>query len=278
MLVDKIQQHEAGFTSSGTIDTNVISLYHKLIRVAASVVLLTVVAYVAYIIVKNTPAETAFVVQQKETLPGQRASFTLADKSTITVNGESTLTFKEPFQDNLREFSLIGEAYFTVTQNPQAPFVVNFRDLRVEVLGTEFNVEAHPSEDSSYISLVEGSIKIVNEKDRVIKVLKPGEQLVYNHQTHELTVQTFDLLQTTGWKDNVLVFNNEKLADVLAELRQQYGATFQVNDSTILNCRIKADFQNETLYGVLEALKFAGDLEYEIGENNQITLFGEGCP
>ncbi|MEM9675095.1 MAG: FecR domain-containing protein [Bacteroidota bacterium] len=278
MLVNKIKQQEPTFAPTKPKEAEVIPLYRKLVRVAAAVILLSVAFYVVYTATKKIPTEPAFVVQEKVTQPGQRANFTLADQSTITVNGESALTFKEPFQDNLREFSLNGEAYFNVARNPKAPFIVNFKDLQVEVLGTAFNVEARSAENTSYISLVEGSIKVLNDKGNVIKILKPGEQLVYNHQTQELTVQVFDLLKTVGWKDNVLVFDNEKLADVLPELQQQYGATFEVSDPTLLNCIIKADFQDETLYGVLEALKFAGDLKYEIGEDNQITLHGEGCP
>ena len=278
MLTEKIGQHEPDFTSARQRKINVLPLYRTLFRVAAAILLLGVTTYVVYTTADKMPDESVFVIQKKTTQPGQQAIFTLADNSEITVNGGSSLMFKEPFQDNLRAFSLEGEAYFSVARNPKAPFLVNFKDLRVEVLGTEFNVEARPSENTSFISLVEGSIKVVDEKGEVIKVLKPGEQLVYNHQTRKLTVQAFDLLQTVGWKDNVLIFDNEKLADVLPELKKQYGATFQVNDSAVLNCVIKANFQDETLYGVLEALKFAGDFEYEIGEDKQITLYGKGCP
>ncbi len=278
ILIEKIKQHEPSFTSAPQRERKTLPMYRKLSRVAAATLLLGTITYFVYSTVKKMPDEPTFTIQEKVTQPGQKANFTLADNSEITVNGESSLTFKEPFQDNLREFSLEGEAYFAVARNPNAPFVVNFKDLQVEVLGTEFNVEALPSENTSYISLVEGSIKVLNGKGKVIKILKSGEQLVYHHQTQELTVQVFDLLKTVGWKDNTLIFNNEKLANVLPALRRQYGADFHVSDSAVLNCIIKADFQDETLYSVLEALKFAGDFEYEIKEENKITLFGKGCP
>ena len=58
--------------------------------------------------------------------------------------------------------------------------------MRIEVLGTHFNVNAYSDESAIKTTLLEGKVKVVNEQSnrrgikRQIAILKPGQQAVVN--------------------------------------------------------------------------------------------------
>ncbi len=48
--------------------------------------------------------------------------------------------------------------------------------MRVEVLGTFFNINAYPDEPSMRTTLLEGSVKVI--KGNEVKLLQPGQQAI----------------------------------------------------------------------------------------------------
>ena len=73
---------------------------------------------------------------------GQRAEVTLADGTHVWLNSRSTLKFSEQFSANTRNVELDGEGYFSVQHNEKSPFTVQTPKYTIQVLGTEFNVNA----------------------------------------------------------------------------------------------------------------------------------------
>ncbi|MBX2844229.1 MAG: FecR family protein [Flammeovirgaceae bacterium] len=282
MLVEKIKKHEPDFgLEDKKIENTPIFKLKKLnlylSGVAASIILLGIIFFYGLQLEQNRDDQASFEVIDKITIPGQRNTIKLADNSEVILNADSRLTFKRPFQNKLREFDLEGEGYFKVEKNHLAPFRVHFNGLTVEVLGTEFNINTYSNFNTSFVSLVEGSIKILSSSDSLLYQLKPGEQLKYNHLTEKFEIQSFDLLTTVGWKDDILVFNNERMEDVLKILGRHYGVNFNVKNPAILNCQIKADFKHKPLNIILESIKYAGEWEFSQLENNNYTLHGRGC-
>ena len=73
---------------------------------------------------------------------GQRVELTLADGTHVWLNARSELSYPTVFDAKKREVTLKGEAFFNVAKNPDKKFVVNAGRCELEVLGTQFNVEA----------------------------------------------------------------------------------------------------------------------------------------
>ena len=63
------------------------------------------------------------------------------------------------------KLTLDGEAYFEVSHNTEKPFVVQTSKCNVEVLGTKFNVEAYSDSEDFNAALMEGSVKVINNKN-----------------------------------------------------------------------------------------------------------------
>ena len=74
---------------------------------------------------------------------------------------------------------LRGEAFFGVTKDASRPFVVNANDKRsVEVLGTQFNLQADPDDACVETTLNEGAVRGFNGKQGGRR--RPDEQAVYD--------------------------------------------------------------------------------------------------
>ena len=67
-----------------------------------------------------------------------------------------------------------------MTKDEKKPFRVVVKKQTVEVLGTEFNVDAYPGERNTYTTLVSGKVKV--DADGQTVILNPGMQSVVNDE------------------------------------------------------------------------------------------------
>lgn len=72
---------------------------------------------------------------------GEKAQVVLSDGSHVWINSDSKLRYPVKFGETSRDVSLEGEAYFDVARQHGKMFVVNTRDVKINVLGTAFNVK-----------------------------------------------------------------------------------------------------------------------------------------
>src|SRR5690606_7820292 len=89
-------------------------------------------------------------------------------------------------------------------------FMVNSGDIKTTVHGTAFNVDAY-SERPISISLERGSVSVasgINETERKVFKIIPGEKLVVNKEFAKSTKSVFDFEEEFGWKEGILVFRD----------------------------------------------------------------------
>jgi transmembrane sensor len=115
---------------------------------------------------------------------GRKISVVLADGTKVWLNAASSIKFPTVFAGSQRLVEIRGEAWFEVAANVKKPFIVKKMgsNYAVQVLGTQFNINAYDDEDVIRTTLLEGAIRI---KD---KILKPGQQAVAGKDQDEITV------------------------------------------------------------------------------------------
>ncbi|NJN26889.1 MAG: FecR domain-containing protein [Cyclobacteriaceae bacterium] len=139
---------------------------------------------------------------------GVKLTVQLSDGSTIRLNSGSKIRYPEVFEGDLREVELQGEAYFEVTHDAMAPFVVKTNDTYTRVLGTRFAIRSDA--DKVQVALVSGKVEILHRKQKggdqtnQSMMLEPGFKAICGDQLFEK--QEIDELHDLGWKDNILVF------------------------------------------------------------------------
>lgn len=156
----------------------------------------------------------------------------LPDGTHVWINSDSELSFPSQFNSSKREVLLVGEAYFAVTKNEKAPFIVKMAgDVQVKVLGTEFNVRAYPEAGMVETTLCEGSVCMSDGNSDV--TLNPSEQVVYNKEKKEWKTRVVNTRLYTAWKEGMFFFQNERLEDILTTLARWYNVNVFYKNSSV---------------------------------------------
>jgi len=92
---------------------------------------------------------------------GRTFTLILSDATIVTLNAGTKFTYPTHFGTDNRMVKLEGEAYFEVTKNTEAPFIVETTQLKTQVFGTKFNVNAYSNNYTQDVSLLEGSIGVI---------------------------------------------------------------------------------------------------------------------
>ena len=184
---------------------------------------------IAYQSTRNEPSKSL----QYNTLTNPRGSrvigMTLADGSHVWLNAGSSVTYPVAFTGQERIVSIQGEAYFEVAKNRHQPFIVNINEhLRVQVLGTHFNINGFADEGTIRATLLEGSVQVKQSTGSVI--LKPGQQARVSSKAAERVpevVKNVDVDQVMAWKHGFFNFNDADVQLVMAQLERWYDIQVQ---------------------------------------------------
>jgi hypothetical protein len=201
---------------------------------------------------------------------GGKFKVILPDGSLVVLNAASTLKYPVHFDEKLRKVSFTGEAYFEIAKledkrKKRVPFYVYSNDQIVEVLGTHFNINSYDNEEYSKTTLLEGSVKIINEKSAATaKILKPGQQAVIKRGDVQTKIIIADEAQALAWKDGYFLFKNTNIKDVVNELERWYNIDIQYEDEMEFENITGYISRNVKISSVLKMLQLSGIVNYEI--------------
>lgn len=198
------------------------------------------------------------------TNPGMVASFTLPDGSKVWLNSSSRLFYPEKFAGDVRSVKLEGEAYFAIHRDPSHRFVVNTpSDMEIEVLGTEFNVDAYKETKTVSTSLVSGSVKLTFRSTNQQIIMKPNEKVDYYVEAHKIHTNKACIEMLTSWKDGQIILRNTPLKEVLQILKKRFNADFIVRNKEFYNYSYTGVFEKQQINSVLEHLKISSNINYK---------------
>lgn len=233
---------------------------------AAAVVLLCMAGWFAY------EAWRPASMQMVSTLAETR-TVVLPDQTKVTLNRYSTLSYPERFKEKRRKVHLQGEAYFEVARDAKHPFIVKAEAVKVQVLGTHFNVEAYPGDAEVRTTLLEGSVAVSLKGENQRLVLAPNESAIYNKEKGTLIQEAAPGAKNEIlWRKGIILFDQLPLHEIARQLSNAFQTDIRIDDPQLQNYRMTATFDtNEDLTQILDLLKNAGNFNYK-KENNTITL------
>lgn len=201
---------------------------------------------------------------------GVRSRVVLPDSSIIWLNCGSELLVADNFENGNREVSLRGEGYFDVHSDPSDPFYVRTPGgPTVKVTGTVFNLSCYSPEEELKLTLLEGSVEVLTDKEDVF-TLEEGSKITVKKES-AYTDSTPDIDGDTAWKDGILHFDNTPMKEVLESLERWYGVEITVMGSSVYSNFFTADFHSESISQVLELMAITCDIVYSV-DGNKITL------
>lgn len=170
---------------------------------------------------QQAPARTSEkLAYNKVNVPrGGEYQLMLSDGSKVQLNSMSSLRFPVQFAQDCRLVELEGEAYFEVSKTGQ-PFIVQTKGMKIEVLGTTFNISAYANEEYQ-TTLVSGSVKVQTENGSN-RILKPSEQACITPGSNQINVRNVDTAFYTSWIHGKINFKDQRLDDIMKTLARWY--------------------------------------------------------
>ncbi|UCJ10166.1 FecR family protein [Chitinophaga pendula] len=162
----------------------------------------------------------ALLYNTTKTPNGRQYQLILPDGTKVWLNAASSLRYPVMFTNKERLVEVSGEAYFEVAQNGQAPFRIKINEMmEIQVLGTHFNINAYANEADIQTTLLEGSVRIVNNGQAYL--LAPGQQAQVRGASLRIK-KDIDLSQVMAWKAGAFSFVNADVPAVMRQLARWY--------------------------------------------------------
>lgn len=144
----------------------------------------------------------------------------LPDGSNIILDAKTILKvhyFKDRRVIDLKE----GNVFFNVAKNNNRPFIINTKEIRVQVLGTSFEIN---NQKEKIDIEVKNGIVSVQKYDKsytkeLVKLTK-GRKISFNRSSNIFSLEDIEIKNIASWKNGVLTFNDTTLKEAIDDFKK----------------------------------------------------------
>ena len=214
-------------------------------------------------------APKPLVDQSFRTAVGQQATVSLPDGSQVTLNTDTVVRTRA---DDGRRLVYLdkGQAFFKVAHDRRHPFVVAAAGRTVTALGTAFDVRVDRGELK--VVLVEGRVRVeaaapprpgktaaptADQSKPMATDMSAGSELVARDDT-EWRLTPTNVNRETSWLQGQLVFDDEPLDEVVAEVNRYSTRKIEIADPALTKRRVSGNFAPGDVHGFALILQAAG--------------------
>ncbi len=207
------------------------------------------------------------------TRTGEQMQVTLPDGSQVSLGARSKLTVAyTPAERNVRLES--GEAFFAVHKDASRPFRVHVLDGIVTAVGTAFDVRT--TNDRIRVAVAEGTVQVSSAPSTLsnrialsltghgkaapaLARLTRGEAMSFqgestNSAAQRVAVSRVDPAEPARWRDGWLVYRDEPLREVLADVARYVDRDLIVSDTLAMNAHFTGAIYQDSIIEWLESL------------------------
>ena len=182
------------------------------------------------------------------TAAGEQRRLVLADGSAVTMNTDTALAFND--EGERRGVKILsGEAYFEVQPDKARPFIVETEQGTVRVVGTRFNVKTG---DATLVDVESGIVVCAGQQG-------DSRQLTAGQHTRIVSegvgaVTGIDASRAFAWLDGRLIFQDQPLGEVIAELDRYHPGVIVITDAKLAKTRITGNYKLKDTAAIVRAL------------------------
>lgn len=150
-------------------------------------------------------------------------TFILPDSSVVTLFPNSTLSYlPDRFNENKREVDMTGRICFDVRRNQHAPFIVSGKYAKIEVLGTQFEVNENNDDSATEVYVSSGKVlfSAKNNKNGIVLTRNMQAVMPFGADVPLMMAKKADKNQTD--KSKKFVYKNTPLSEVLKDLSEHF--------------------------------------------------------
>ena len=198
----------------------------------------------------------------------------LNDGTRVRLNADSELRFPVKFVGNERKVFLKGEAYFEVERDTSRPFRVDVHgDAIIEVLGTEFNVNAYPENAEIFATLVLGKVRVADLQTDSTVVLLPNQQAALSGAG--INVKEVNPEDFISWINGRFYFEKMPLEEILIQLGRWYDLqVFWANEELKSYEFTGAIWRDNTIRQTLDMIEKTTDVCFTVsGRTVTVNVF-----
>lgn len=191
---------------------------------------------------------------------GRIYKLSLPDGTRVWLNAASSIRFPTAFAGSERNVEVTGEVYFEIKKDVERPFLVKAgHQTTIEVLGTEFNVNAYQNEKILRTTLLTGAIRMQSQdQPGTSVVLKPGQQAQWKNipAIQPFTVvQQVNIEKVMGWKNGYFSFDDLTLEELMREVERWYDVEVLYENGVPSKTFFGKVNRNLSLFDFMEGMK-----------------------
>jgi ferric-dicitrate binding protein FerR (iron transport regulator) len=198
---------------------------------------------------------------------GEVKKVTLADGSIVVLNSDSELQVPRfGFRRSDRQVRLIGEARFSVTHTPEDRKFIVLADsaLKVEVLGTEFNLAARKR--SIKVVLQEGKVKVLYKETpgQAVSslIMVPGDLVTVDEGQNKIKRKKVQHPENfSAWQHGRFVFSKTSLVEIKEIIEDNYGVTVELKGTEVSDVTVSGTFKAKSADELLSAISEISGLQ-----------------
>lgn len=224
-----------------------------------------------------------------QVVPSSARQLRLEDGSIVALRGDSEIA--TDFTPAERRVRLVrGEAHFTVTKNPNRPFIVSAGGVAVRAVGTAFNVRLGPAsievlvtEGRVGVNDAAGSRTLLPTTESAAPVLTAGQRVVIDAATLRVreaapridAVTAADMEQALAWQTTRLVFNRTPLREAVAAFNrhENHGHRLMLGTDALGDRLLGGTFRADNVDGFVRLLQLTADVRVEQRGDGTLVLW-----
>jgi len=194
-------------------------------------------------------------------------TISLPDGSTVILNADSEISFKQKGFLAERTLNLSGEAFFSVKKGSN--FTVETQNGAVRVLGTSFNVNSRKNKID--IKCYTGKVGLSFNEFKEMEVLNPGDRVLAQNQ--QLIQRSKSEINDTNpsWTKGQSKFEQADFIEVIESLERQFDVTISYPQDLKKLPKYNGGFPHNNLETALNIIFSSVGYQYEIN-GKQIKL------
>ncbi|HTM91958.1 MAG TPA: FecR family protein [Flavisolibacter sp.] len=215
----------------------------------------------------------------------------LEDGSMVTIYPGSKLAFPKHFASNKREVYLDGDAFFSVSKNPNRPFFVYNNQIVTQVLGTSFKI--HKKNGQVEVAVKTGRVAVYENKDQISLsevqqksngvIITPNQKVTYYLQERHFVTSIVDQPVPVPRESDIKLteahfnYNETPLYKVLDDIESTYELEIVLENEKLRNCLFTGDLTAQNLFNKLEGICLVFNASYEIKGTKILLKGGKDC-
>lgn len=207
------------------------------------------------------PSEALFDVLS--TPVGGMFELILADGTHVWLNAKSSIRYPRAFNGSERKVEVTGEVYFEVAKNASKPFIVQARNMEVQVLGTHFNIMAYEEEPTIQTTLVEGKVAVSSGNETL--TLSPNNQARLTSSGKFSLIPNADVQTALSWRFNTFRFNSTPVEQIMRQIARWYDVNIVFKDASARNIEFNGGISRfARVEDVLERMESTNEIHFSV--------------